>query len=53
MGDWLRSLRRNWDTLLAGSLTLIAIGIYLGPVYYFVVWYVLGCAYIIRVALKR
>ncbi|MEX2225211.1 MAG: hypothetical protein WEB52_02030 [Dehalococcoidia bacterium] len=53
MSDWLRSLRRNWDALLAFTLVFGAVGLYFGPGYYFLLWYVVGCAYFIQVALKR
>lgn len=53
MTDWLRSLRRNWDAVLALVLVSTVVGMYMGPGYYFLGWYVLGCAYLIRVALKR
>jgi hypothetical protein len=53
MSEWLQGLRRNWDVILAFSLVFIVIGMYLGPGYFFLTWYVLGSAYIIRVALKR
>jgi hypothetical protein len=53
MSEWLRSLWRNWDALLAFTLVFAVVGIYFGPGYYFLLWYVIGCAYFIRVALKR
>lgn len=52
MSDWLRSLVRNWDVLLGFSLAFLAVAIYLGPGYYFLLWYIIGCAYLIRAALK-
>jgi hypothetical protein len=53
MSDWLRSLRRNWDALLALTLTFTAIAVNFGPGYYFLSWYLVCSAYLIRVALKR
>lgn len=53
MGAWLQRLRCNWDALLAFGLFWTAIAIHLGPGYYFLFLYVLGCGYLIRVALKR
>ncbi len=53
MTTWLQTLRQNWDALLAVVLVYAVIAIYLGPVYYFVFWYVSLCGYIIRTALKR
>jgi hypothetical protein len=47
------SLRRNWDALLAFGLVWTTIAIYLGPGYYFLFLYLLGCGYIIKLALKR
>ncbi len=53
MVDRFRLLRRNWDTALAFTLIYTAIAIYLGPAYFFVVWFLNGCAYIIHEALRR
>lgn len=53
MGVWLHRLRGNWDAVLAFTLLWTTIAIYLGPAYYFVLFYLLGCSYIIRIALKR
>lgn len=50
---WLGKLRGNWDAVLAFSLAWAAVAIRLGPGYYFLFLYLLGCAYIIRMALKR
>jgi hypothetical protein len=49
----LRSLRQNWDFALALLLVYAAIGINLGPGYFFLAWFLHGCAYIIHTALKR
>lgn len=53
MAAWVSGLRENWDALLALSLAFLAIALNLGPGYYFLTWYLVGCGYIIRVALKR
>jgi hypothetical protein len=53
MGDWFRNLRDNWDAVLALGLAWLIIALYLGPAYYFIGLFVLGCVYIIRYAVKR
>ncbi|MEX2245347.1 MAG: hypothetical protein WEC75_01555 [Dehalococcoidia bacterium] len=53
MGGWLRKAREHWNVLLAFALAWTAIAIHLGPGYYFLLLYVLGCVYIVRTALKR
>ncbi len=53
MTNWLHYLRQNWDALLAIMLVYVVVAIYLGPAYYFVLWYVSLCGYVIRTALKR
>ena len=53
MGNWLRTAGPNWDALLAILLVYAVVAIYLGPGWYFLVWYVCLCGYVIRVALKR
>lgn len=49
----LRSLRQNWDFVLALLLAYAAIGINLGPAFFFVTGFLHGCGYIIHTALKR
>lgn len=49
----LSRLRSDWDAILAFSLAWIAIAVNLGPAYYFLLLFVVCCAYVIRVALKR
>lgn len=53
MTAYVQSLRRNWDALLAWSLVYLAVALNLGPGYFFLLWYLAGCAYVIRTALKR
>jgi hypothetical protein len=53
MREWLATARRNWDVILALTLFFLAIAVTLGPGYYFAIWYLLGCGYVVRVALKR
>ena len=53
MVDWVRSMSRNWDALVAFLLVYAVIAIYLGPAYFFAAWFLNGCAYIIHVALRR
>ena len=53
MGEWLRRVAANWDVILAFALVWAAVAVYLGPGYYFFLLYLLGCIYVIRVALKR
>ena len=48
-----RSLRHNWDFVLALLLVYFAIGINLGPGYFFLTGFLHGCGYIIHTALKR
>jgi len=53
MTNWLHQLGQNWDALLAILLVYIVVAIYLGPGYYFLLWYISLCGYVIRTALKR
>ena len=53
MSNWLKSIRDNWDAILALGLSWLVIAVYLGPGYYFLILFVLGCLYIIRYAVKR
>jgi hypothetical protein len=53
MSQWITTARSNWDALLAFTLCFIAIAVTLGPGYYFAIWYLLGCGYVVRTALKR
>ena len=46
-------MRNNWELVLALALWWAAIAMMLGPGYYFLFLYLLGCGLIIRVALKR
>ncbi len=48
-----RSLRQDWDFVVALLLVYAAIGINLGPGYFFLTWFLHGCGYIIHTALKR
>ncbi len=48
-----RSLRQNWDFGLALLLVYAAIGINLGPGFFFLTCFLHGCGYIIHTALKR
>ena len=48
-----RSLRQNWDFALALLLVYAAIGINLGPGFFFLTGFLHGCGYIIHTALKR
>ena len=53
MASWIAVLRRNWDALLAIALFWTAVGIYLGPGYYFAFLYIYFCLLIARTALRR
>jgi len=53
MSQWISTARSNWDALLALTLAFVAIAVTLGPGYYFATWYLVGCAYVTRTALKR
>jgi len=53
MDNLLLALRSKWDFYLATALAFIAVGVTLGPGYFFLTCYVSGCAYIVRVALRR
>ncbi len=53
MVNWLEALRHEWDAVLAIFLIYIVVAIYLGPGYYFALWYMILCACIVRTALKR
>jgi hypothetical protein len=53
MPGWLGPLRRNVDAVIAVVLVYAVIAIYLGPAYFFVVWFLNGCGYIIWQALRR
>ncbi len=53
MATWVASVRTNWDAVLAFTLVYVAIAMTLGPGFYFLFWYLCGCAYVIQVALKR
>jgi hypothetical protein len=53
MMSWLEALRRDWDAVLAIFLIYVVVAIYLGPGYYFLLWYLTLCACVIRTALKR
>ncbi len=53
MSNWLRTAGQNWDALLAILLVYVVVAIYLGPAWYFILWYVALCGYVIRTALKR
>jgi hypothetical protein len=53
MTTWLRTAGQNLDVLLAILLVYVAVAICLGPAWYFLLWYVSLCGYVIRTALKR
>ena len=53
MTNWLHQLAHDWHVLLAILLVYVVVAIYFGPAYYFVLWYVSLCGYVIRTALKR
>jgi hypothetical protein len=53
MTSWIASLRRNWDTVLAFALFWAAVAIYLGPGWYFALFYIFLCLLIARTALRR
>jgi len=53
MMNWLAALRRDWDAVLAIFLVYLAVAIYLGPGYYFALWYLVLVACIVRTALRR
>lgn len=53
MTERLAVYRQNWDALLAFALVWVAIAVNLGPGYYFLAFYLSGCAYIIKIALSR
>jgi hypothetical protein len=53
MQGWLEPLRRNLDAVIAIVLVYTVIAIYLGPVFFFVAWFLNGCGYIIWIALRR
>lgn len=52
MKNWLLQARKNWDAFLAFFLCYIAIAIWLGPGYYFLVWWTIGSLYVLKVALE-
>ncbi len=53
MTNWLHQVAQNWDAVLAILLVYVVVAIYLGPGYYFLLWYISLCGYVIRTALKR
>jgi hypothetical protein len=53
MVAWFDNLRHDWDAVLALALAWIVIAVALGPVYYFLLLYVLSCTCVIRMALRR
>lgn len=53
MGNLLRALRSKWDFYLAAALSFAAIGVNLGPGFFFLAAYISGCAYITLLALRR
>ena len=48
-----RSIRTNWDVVIAVALAYAAIGVNLGPGYFVLAGFLHGCGYIIHTALKR
>jgi hypothetical protein len=52
MADFIRSLRRNWQVILAFTLVYAAIALNLGPAWVILAWFVNGCAYVIYLALR-
>lgn len=51
MKDWLTQARSNWDALVAFFLAYLAVAVWLGPGYYFLVWWVVLDLYVLKVAL--
>ncbi|MBF6600084.1 MAG: hypothetical protein IVW36_06210 [Dehalococcoidia bacterium] len=51
MKNWLTQARNNWDALLAFLLAYLAVAIWLGPAYYFLIWWVVLTLYVVKVAL--
>lgn len=52
MADFVRTIRQNWDSVLAISLASTAIALNLGPAWVFLGIFLGGCAYIIKIALR-
>jgi hypothetical protein len=53
MDGLFRSLRSNWEVVTAFLLVYVVIALYLGPGFFFLAWFLNGCAYIIHLALRR
>jgi hypothetical protein len=52
MAEFLRSIRRNWNAILAFVLVYAAITLNLGPAWAIAAWFFNGCGYIIYLALR-
>ena len=52
MAGFVRTIRKNWDSVLAVSLASTAIVLHLGAAGLFLGIFLGGCAYIINVALR-
>jgi len=52
MRNWLTRAQRQWDAILAGTLSFAAIGVWLGPGYFFLAAWLLGSLYVLKVALE-
>ena len=53
MNGLLRSLHENWNLVVACCLVYAVIGIYLGPGFFFLTWFLNLCGLIIHTALRR
>lgn len=53
MTAYLRRAAHDWQALLAFFLVYIAVAIWLGPAWFFLLWYTSLCGYVIHTALKR
>lgn len=47
-----RSVRENWDAILAFTLVYAAITLNLGPAWAVAIWFLNGCGYIMYLALR-
>ena len=52
LDDASANAKKNWDAILALSLAWIALAIWVGPGYYFLVLWTLGSLYVLKVALE-
>ncbi|MHB8684309.1 MAG: hypothetical protein ACYC9X_08290 [Dehalococcoidia bacterium] len=53
MKSWLDQARKDWAAILACCLCYLVVAVYLGPGYYFLLWWTVGSLYILRESLRR